>query len=253
MKKLLIFSLILVTTLSNAKGKTDLERYHLKGAVKSFTEEICPEMKEKFGEMEKIKCDEEKKRYSFDKQGRLHKIETLDKNNQVKETIIAKYIYQGDKLIAKEMRNSSGKITEKTTIKDGLEVEKIHFNNKGEIEKKLQYEYDKNGHLNKTTAFDANNKIVWMTRNENKELKKGREVKTKFYDENGDLEDTTLSIYDEDNLFHEEYGIKKNGKRKLRMTTSYDYDDKANWVKSVQLSKIWGDLLTERKIEYYDM
>lgn len=102
-------------------------------------------------------------------------------------------------------------------------VEEIFFNANGEIEEKIQSQFDKTGHLLKKIRLDHNG--IEMLNVQFQYDHKGNPIKVKNCYPDGNIESEVAS--------------------------KFDLDENGNWIKKTDYSNELIDSIIERKIEYY--
>jgi len=281
----LLFVVLILSSSSVNKQKSDLDKENLKGNVKSLRQ-VSFYAVEKFGAITKGKRGGEsliesndfhnkynEKGFLIERNsyldGTLYLIEiyTYDDNDNNIEVFQStsegengKVIYNYDdkgNLIEEnsyypdDSLKASYKYTNKYDNNDNLIEQNTYLSN-GSLSWREIYTYDKNGKLIENNKYQSNGSF------DNKDTFK--------YDNNGYLIEITRylpdsSLYYKDRYIYDEKGnpIERNYDRPSdgKFTTSfkdtyqYDYDEKNNWIKKVHFKDKIPKHIIEREIKYY--
>lgn len=177
----------------------------------------------------KIKSIEEKQFYAFVNNGGVEKRSLFyhrnlnfdDKGNEIK----SKYMYSNDREQFRHVLNSQG-----------LKIETIKYSWDGYVEYRKTFTYDAKKYLIGEKTYSSSDRLIsdnWITNDE-----KGRPIKSKIYDENGEYSTAVTYTYQNNNLI-EQYIDKVNmDNRDYNIKYKITYDDKNN--------------ITEILTQYYD-
>ena len=260
--------------------KSDVEKYDLKGMVKSVLQSSF----EAVGKLEDVKLGvqlnsfphsktstffneggkiTEEIRYidgsllskyifTYDETGKLIKDESFHDDNTERSRTNYKYDEQGKLIeeihyarILKEYYRLSFK-HKKNFLYDenGNLIEETFSNGNSYFDKKITYRYDASG--NRTDQLDLGGDNILRDRSMFKYDRNGNKIEFAYLDVGGTLT-TFIYKYDENGNLIEE-GIKGSSNKK---SYAYDYDSQGNWIKKVQFSSNIDTSIVLRQIEYW--
>ncbi len=260
LKQILILSLIFLGSACSNGKKSDTELEHLKGKVKSIRT-ICYSINEgEDGSIEKeyiwrgefgTSKDEQ---IIFDEEGYRQK-DIRYKDNKV--NFERKYYYNQNNELTTILTDTEVKVWNKKLMcqssRDGLSSSgKVYWGN-GKFAYNSRVGYNPNGSL-KSYKFYYEDKRIW--RQGKIRYQNGYLVEELRY-EGIELNQKITYKYNDKNELIEEIHYEGDGTtiRSKEIFSNYKYDNQGNWIE--RRSKYsapykFGNLLTERKIEYFD-
>ncbi len=262
MRILILVALILFSFTKSQPGTdnpiTDLIKMNLNGNVKSINKISYKIIVKSSGEFIKGKRGGkilgEGEFIIFNKKGnKISEFDNYDNrlalvytyNYDDKENVIEKSIYEFDSIVKKGVFNY---------YKGTNDIEVNWINYRGDFEGKMVYNYDIKGKLNEMSSYDIDGSLYrkysfkYDIKGNNIELysysKSERLVRSKnlTYYENGNIKTTHLKSY----------SVNNNILNETRNTYDYTYDNKENWITSINYRNGIPEYIIERKIEYFE-
>ncbi len=156
------------------------------------------------------------------------------------EIEMSEYDREGDLKYKRILENS---------IKDGIKYEKsITYDPDGEVKWGYNHEYDSNGNMIKSYETHSNYRTTdVMEYSANNELLK----KTVYFSSNKPMYVVMYSYDDSGNIIKEtkvDYSTRNDDYEK---TYKYEFDEKKNWIKKIEYSKVHPVKVVLREIKYY--
>ncbi len=222
---IILLTLLSITACSVRKIKrTDLEKKHLRGKVKSVKMTKYKTIAKK-DKIEKGQVWGNIRKYTFNYQGYIVE-ETLYKNGTLGE----RYTYQYDD--------------------KGNQIKRSWYNSDGSLEDKTTYLYDDRGNKVKRDCYnsDGSLRIKWTYQyNDRNKL-----IKLAKYNADGSLRFKNIYQYDDrGNKFRQDC-YKSDGSLRYKNTWKYQYDNQGNWVRKIEYQDGNPEFILEQEIEYYD-
>lgn len=277
MKRLLmLLPIFLMVSCSGEKGN-DWEEMNLKGEVKSSWERRYSAYEGDGGKPVKLNL-EMSVLSKFDEKGRLLALCSLDANNDTIRKIVSLYNEKGV-LERKEVYDGLGELQNYSTFaydEKRRVVETLYYDVHGELLQKDKSIYNDDNLIETMTELDAYGKLLkkieiqktkdgfpsWVkVYNEEMALVNNRKEE---YDKEGNLvhfivysSDETIKFlevnmsYDKGGNLVKYTGIDENEVEFLPQTYKYVFDEKTNWISSVELVDGEVKFLTEREFSYY--
>ena len=254
-----IIAIVSCTNNTNNTNETDWQKANLKGKAKLVHETTFLAAK-KFGEISKVSFLSKDVNH-YNKQGYLIERDYYDSINILLGKTIYKYT-QTNKLIEEREYDESGKLTLRKAYQfnsDGSVNHILLRNEEDVIIGSLDYHY----------SVEKDNRVVGISKYENDNLTetslnvydKNNLLKLEiFYDSEGYLMHTFYYYYNNEKLtsgLFELYSRETNTKHKFaNYYYYYEYDSKGSWVsKRIKIDYIDSNnqdyTITEREIEYY--
>ncbi|HBS85941.1 MAG: hypothetical protein A2W91_08700 [Bacteroidetes bacterium GWF2_38_335] len=198
----------------------------------------------------KIESDDQysnNSKYKYDDKNKSVECTTLKLDKSI-NVIISKFDAKGNETATyKKCPNDS--IILRTIVKNVYDekenlIEKSINNSDGSLNYKYTYKYDDKGNMIEKCGSCCGNysdKRIYIYN------EKGIAIEMSFYNSNGKLE--TNEKYDDKGNLIEMTWYKPNGKKiSGKSSIQYEYDQKGNWIKSIQKD---GPYITLREIVYY--
>ena len=118
---------------------------------------------------------------------------------------------------------------------------------KGDLDYKYEYKYDKDGNITETSSYDKDGKLRLYSSNKYKYDKDGNMTEEASCNKDGELRNKTKYKYDEEGNLTEEDLYNKDGE--LRNKTKYKYDEDGNLIEDIHYTKD-GKLWYKTKYKY---
>lgn len=188
---------------------------------------------------------------TLNENGKVNKIQSFDKEGNIKWIQYCKYYY-GDSLLLKEewSNDKNNLVSQSEYDKYGNKIKSIeiftdvHSQKKDTTYKSFEY---LNKKLIKTTFKSGFSKGVKSTQYVYNNL--GKLIKSVTFDKNAQPIESNISNYDTfGNLIS--YKVIRPLQDELEYTTSYEFDKNNNWIKSIEMKGIVPVQITERQITY---
>jgi len=190
---------------------------------------------------------------TLDKNGKVSKIESFDKEGNTRWTQYAKYYYEQSFLAKEEWFNDKNDlVSQREYDKFGNKIKSIEVLTEIHSKKKdttyKTFEYSNNKLIGETTSKSGFLKAIQSTKYVYNAL--GKLIKTATLDKNGLPSETYIANYDKfGNLISYKF-IGNPFQDEIEHTIAYEFDKNNNWIKSIEMKGIVPVQITERQIEY---